>query len=134
ISRRTPSSRIAQTFARYGILCGGSSCRRPWRGRNATCVPSISPTTIGAEGFPYGVDRSISSTSARNEPKPEPPKIPITAFAEGQPSAGSCLGTRRGPSPPRGSCLGTRRGLALRGLVPGHLGLVFGHLGRRLRV
>ena len=49
---RTPSSFIAHTFARYGIACGGSSCLRPWRGRNATWLPSISPTTNGAEGLP----------------------------------------------------------------------------------
>ena len=65
--RRTPSSFIPQTFARYGIACGGSSWLRPWRGRKATRLPSSSPSTNGAEGLPYGVSSSTSSTSSRNE-------------------------------------------------------------------
>ena len=65
--RRTPSSLMAQTFARYGIACGGSSCFRPCRGRNATRRPPTSPIVKGADGFPYGVSTSTCSTSSRNE-------------------------------------------------------------------
>ncbi len=64
--RRTPSSFIAHRFARYGICAGGSSWSRPWRGRNATRLPPISPIANGADGFPYGVATSTSSTSSRN--------------------------------------------------------------------
>ena len=48
--RRTPSSFMAQTFARYGIACGGSSWSRPWRGRKATRLPPTSPIVNGADG------------------------------------------------------------------------------------
>ena len=65
--RRTPSSFIAQTFARYGICAGGSSWFGPWRGRNATLRPPISPIVNGPDGFPYGVSTSTVSTSSRNE-------------------------------------------------------------------
>jgi hypothetical protein len=30
-------------------------------------LPPISPIVIGADGFPYGVSTSISSTSSRKE-------------------------------------------------------------------
>jgi hypothetical protein len=50
--RRTPSSFIPHTFARYGMACGGSSWFRPWRGRKATLLPAISPMVKGADGFP----------------------------------------------------------------------------------
>jgi hypothetical protein len=65
--RRTPSSFIAQTFALNGIACGGSSWFKPWRGRNATLPPPMSPIVKGADGFPYGVSTSTWSTSSRNE-------------------------------------------------------------------
>ena len=54
MTRRTPSSFIAQTFARYGICAGGSSCVGPCRGRNATRLPPTSPIVNGPDGFPYG--------------------------------------------------------------------------------
>src|SRR5437773_10907101 len=77
--RRTPSSRIAQTLARYGIRCGGSSCSRPCRGRNGTPVPLISTTTSGDDGLPYGVASSTSSKWFTNQEQPDPPKIPNAA-------------------------------------------------------
>ena len=65
--RRTPSAFIAQTFALYGIACGGSSWFRPWRGKKATLFPPMPPIVKGADGFPYGVSTSTRSTSSRNE-------------------------------------------------------------------
>src|SRR2546427_2250130 len=44
----------------------GSAWLRPWRGRKATHFPPISPITNGADGLPYGVLSSTSSTSSRN--------------------------------------------------------------------
>ena len=65
--RETPSSFIAHRFARYGTRWGGNSCFVPWRGRNATRRPPISPITTGAEGLPYGVSTSTDSAPSRNE-------------------------------------------------------------------
>ena len=51
-SLRTPSSFIAQTFARYGTRCGGNSWSFPCRGRNATRRSPIVPIVIAALGAP----------------------------------------------------------------------------------
>ena len=56
----TPSIFIAKTFARKFSSDGSSGARAPWRGRNATRLPSSSPTTIASEGWPNGVSTVTS--------------------------------------------------------------------------
>mgnify|MGYP000405688838 CR=1 FL=1 len=49
--------------AQLGDTPGGIQlCPRPCRGRNATPVPSYSPTMIASDGGPKGVSTSISRT------------------------------------------------------------------------
>src|ERR671924_1506311 len=62
---RTPSSRSAQAFARYGTLWGGSVWPSPWRGRNATRRPATSPIVTGADGGPQGVVGVTSPAALR---------------------------------------------------------------------
>src|SRR4051812_37339798 len=61
------------------MACGGSSGFTPWRGRKAARLPPPSPRGEGADGLPYGVSSSTCPTSSRNEKKPDPPKMPISA-------------------------------------------------------
>ncbi len=62
IRRCTPTSRIAQTLARYGIACGGRWWLRPCRGRNAT-------RRAGDVA-----DERAGRTAARTACRPPPPR------------------------------------------------------------